>query len=182
MTRILTTLLLALAATVAGAATSLEFDDNTYALAKVEQDKVGLRNLFLREGESLTRYSRLVRISDLSGAPRVADLARSAAAMARLRAPNMGAETFAPEGREAADVTVAWLQVSDADDALEYHVVRYVAGPRSTREYAFIVRQYLNGQNVSQALETFGPFAVGNLGSWVADVGALDLAPRARQD
>lgn len=180
--RLLSTLLLLACAPFGASADGLSFDGEPYMVAEVQRDEAGLRNYFLREGETMQRWSRMLRVTDILTGDKAETLARSAASLARMRAPGMPADTFSPEGREESDITVAWLQVADGDEALEYHVVRYVDRGKQTREYGFIIRRYLNGEPVARAMESLGPFAVSNLSAWVAELSRLDRAPVRRKD
>lgn len=176
---LLAALLLVAASVPAAAPEPIAIEGAVFAPAVVEANDVALRNVYLREGETLERWSRQVRVSDLKQAAGAATLARAAASLARMRAPAMGADTFAPEGREQSDITVAWLQVNDANDAVDYHIVRYVDAGSGVREYALVVRRYLNNRPLGAVLEDFGPFCVANLSNWVTALAALDRAPQA---
>jgi hypothetical protein len=175
----LAALLLLAASASAAAPEPIAIDGAAFVPAAVEANDVALRNVYLREGETPERWSRQVRISDLKQAAGAAALARTAASLARMRAPAMGADSFSPEGREQSDITVAWLQVNDANDAVDYHVVRYVDADSGVREYALVVRRYLNNRPLNAVLDDFGPFCVANLPTWVETLATLDRAPQA---
>lgn len=173
---------LALAAP-AGAPVEIVFDGERYLSAGVERDETRVAEHFVREIESLARYSRRVTVAEQPKAQSVRQLGLGVVRIAKLRSPGLEPEVFAAEGDEDRDLTVAWIALTDDDAAVEYHATRFVAlfdkkgAPKGVREYHYVAREYTNGRHPDQVLTSFAPVISNFSDRWVEALQHLDRAP-----
>jgi hypothetical protein len=176
-------LALAAQAAPAGAPREITFDGERYLSAGVERDESRVAEHFVREIESLARYSRRVTIAEQPKAQSVRQLGLGVVRIAKLRSPGLEPEVYSAEGAEDRDLTVAWIALTDDNAAVEYHATRFVAlfdksgAPKGVREYHYVAREYTNGRHPDQVLASFAPVISGFSDRWVEALQHLDRAP-----
>lgn len=185
---LLRVLLLALGSGVAlaasaGAPVELQFDGERFLAAGIERDETRVAEHFVREIESLARYSRRVTVAEQPKAQSVRQLGLGVVRIAKLRTPGLEPEVYAAEGAEDRDLTVTWIALTDDNAAVEYHATRFVAlfdkqgVAKGVREYHYVAREYTNGRHPDQVLTAFAPVISGFSDRWVQALQLLDRAP-----
>lgn len=168
----------------AGAPEAISFDGERFLSAGVESDDARVAEHFVREVESLARYSRRVTIAEQPKARSVRQLGLGVVRIAKLRTPGLEPEVFAAEGGEDRNLTVTWIALTDDGSAVEYNATRFVAlldpkgATTGVREYQFVAREYTNGRHPDQVLNSFAPVIAGFSERWVDELQRLDRAPR----
>lgn len=166
-----------------GAVAELRFDNERYLSAGLEKDEARVAEHFVREAESLVRYSRRVTIAEQAKASSVRQLGLGVIRIAKLRTPGLEPEVFSAEGAEDRDLTVTWIALTDDGAAVEFHATRFVATvdksgkPAGVREYHFVAREYTNGRHPDQVLASFAPVIAGFSDQWVEELQGFDRAP-----
>jgi hypothetical protein len=172
------------AATAAGAAPDeVQFEGERYLAAGYEQDATRVAEHFVRETESLERYSRRVTVAEQPKATSVRQLGLGVIRIAKLRTPGLEPEVFAAEGAEDRDLTVTWIALTDDSAAVEFNATRFVAlldkkgATKGVREYHFVSREYTNGRHPDQVLASFAPVIANFSDRWVEELQRFDRAP-----
>lgn len=166
-----------------GVPTEVQFDGERYLSAGVERDATRVAEHFVREIESLARYSRRVTVAEQPKAQSVRQLGLGVIRIAKLRTPGLEPEVFSTEGAEDRDLTVTWIALTDDNAAVEYHATRFVAlfdakgAAKGVREYHYVAREYTNGRHPDQVLTAFAPVISGFSDRWVEALQHLDRAP-----
>jgi hypothetical protein len=157
----------------------LQFEGDSYLPAGHDSAGTRIAEVFLRAGDPAERFARRITIAELDGASGARGVARGVLQLAKLRSPGLKTESFAAEGREEHDVTVSFILLTDDQQAIEVHVVRFVdlIAPR-VREYHFVMRRYTNGADPDAVLAEMLPEIDAALPRWVARLNQFDRAPR----
>jgi len=161
----------------------VKFDGERYLGAGYEQDEARIAEHFVRQTESMTRYSRRVTIAEQPKATSVKQLGLGVIRIAKLRTPGLEPEVFAAEGAEDRDLTVTWIALTDDNTAVDFYATRFVAlkdksgASKGVREYHFTSREYANGRHPDQVLASFLPVIASFSERWVEELQRFDRAP-----